>query len=102
MKYTIEEIKEIADKSYIQTTRPDDNIDQYFRDADQVNCCAYANVLETMERNERIYNEVFPHGELINEVQMWKFMYESVRHDMEAAFAFYAERCKNRETKEGK
>lgn len=101
MKYTMEQVKEITNKSYAQTTRPDDSIDQYFRDADNVNCAAYANVLEMMERNERIYTEVFPHGELINEVHMWKALYECLRKDVEFAFSWYAERCKKREVQKG-
>lgn len=97
MKYTIEEIKAIADNSYAQTTRPDDNIDQYLRDADNVNCAAYANVLEMMDRYKRIYTATFPHGELINQVHMWESMFLSLQNEIEFTFLQYAKRCNRHE-----
>lgn len=87
---TYQEIEQIKDATFKQTTRLDDNFDQYYRDIDGTACRAWGEVLQLMDRAERAYTAAY--SEELKDA-MWEDMYNFVKNQAERNFGYYAANC---------
>lgn len=87
---TYQEIEQIKDATYSQTTQWNDNTDQYRRDTDGMACRVWGEVLQKMELAEKHYASVYSED---MKSAMWEDMFNFVKGQAACAFGYYAAKC---------
>jgi hypothetical protein len=87
---THQEIEQIKDATYTQTTRSCDIFNQYIRDIDGAACRTLGDVLQTMEIAEKSYKASYSDEQT---AAMWEDLFNYVKNYVSCAFGFYAAKC---------
>lgn len=87
---TYQEIQQIKDASYKQTTRSCDIFGQYIRDIDGAACRTLGDILQMMEIAERSYKASYSDEQA---AAMWEDLFTYVKNYVSHAFGFYAAKC---------